>query len=167
MRSCNDACSVCRINVCSICRINACSICRIDTSSVGGVNLNYPVGDAPMGYGRWRFESGPAGLGHQFAMIDRLCVLKQYRLRGFAKACLEKIIADVSTQTAQVRLVSFDLINILWCSSYPPPTPFAKPVHLSVSSNASGLYADSVRRWATVTIAYAAGNYFTSLASSI
>lgn len=55
-----------------------------------------------MGYGRWRFESGPAGQGQQFAMVDRLCVLKEYRLRGFARACLEKIVQDVSAQTAQV-----------------------------------------------------------------
>lgn len=56
-----------------------------------------------MGYGRWRFESGPAAQGQQFAMVDRLCVLKEYRLRGFARACLEKIVQDVSAQTTEVR----------------------------------------------------------------
>lgn len=60
------------------------------------------MGDAPLGYGRWRFESGPAGQGLQFAMVDRLCVLKEYRRRGFAKACLEKIVQDVSTQVEEV-----------------------------------------------------------------
>lgn len=61
------------------------------------------MGDAPLGYGRWRFESGPAGQGLQFAMVDRLCVLKEYRRRGFAKACLEKIVQDVSTQVEEMK----------------------------------------------------------------
>ncbi|CAM9904682.1 unnamed protein product [Ectocarpus sp. 4 AP-2014] len=66
------------------------------------------MGDAPLGYGRWRFETGPAGQGQgqqqlQYAMVDRLCVLKEYRQRGFAKSCLERIVHDVSTQTAQMK----------------------------------------------------------------
>ncbi len=70
-----------------------------------------------MGYGRWRFETGPAvpagqGQGQQqqqqqqtYAMVDRLCVLKDYRLRGFAKACLERIVHDVTIQTQKVGCV--------------------------------------------------------------
>lgn len=58
-----------------------------------------------MGYGRWRFESGPAGQGQQFAMVDRLCVLKEYRQKGYARACLERIVQDVSAQTAEVGAI--------------------------------------------------------------
>lgn len=84
------------------------------------------VGDAPLGYGRWRFETGPTapagqqGQGQQqYAMVDRLCVLKEYRLRGFAKACLERIVHDVSTQTAQVRYGRVSRENVFWFVKVP------------------------------------------------
>lgn len=62
------------------------------------------MGDAPLGYARWRFESGPLGQVHQFALVDRLCVLKDYRRQGYARACLERIVEDVATQVKEVRV---------------------------------------------------------------
>lgn len=73
------------------------------------------VGDAPLGYARWRVEHGPAGQGQQFALVDRLCVLKDYRRRGYAKACLEKIVQDVGKQVEEVSVYGHALFFCCYC----------------------------------------------------
>ncbi|CAM9196800.1 unnamed protein product, partial [Phaeothamnion confervicola] len=47
------------------------------------------VGDAPVGYARWRLETVP-GIG-TLATTDRMCVLPDYRGRGFSRTCMDKI----------------------------------------------------------------------------
>jgi hypothetical protein len=48
------------------------------------------VGDAPVGCARWRLRPGDA-VGSNEAIIDRLCVLHDYRRRAFGKLCFEHV----------------------------------------------------------------------------
>ncbi|CAM9265252.1 unnamed protein product [Discosporangium mesarthrocarpum] len=83
------------------------------------------VGDAPVGYGRWHFEGGPSG-GGQFALVDRLCVLKDYRNQGYARQCVEEIVKDVSSRVSEMQ-VSVSAIVV--------PIPSSHFAHAKLAGN--------------------------------
>ena len=48
------------------------------------------MGDAPVAYARWRLDTAPDGSGsnHSVAVLDRLCVLGNYRTQNVARNML-------------------------------------------------------------------------------
>mmetsp|Transcript_8056 Transcript_8056/g.19136 ORF Transcript_8056/g.19136 Transcript_8056/m.19136 type:complete len:280 (-) Transcript_8056:18-857(-) len=56
------------------------------------------MGDAPVAYARWRLDTAPDGSGsnHSVAVLDRLCVLGNYRTQNVARNMLNFVMQDIA-----------------------------------------------------------------------
>jgi len=67
------------------------------------------TGDIPVGFGRFQIQNDSDG--QQFITIDRLGIMPNFRLKGFAKNILEQILLNIQQSIPTIKVVTLRVLT--------------------------------------------------------